>query len=65
MNIKRLVLEFVTVFTIALATAALVTFLWNTIVHAKSTVNWETAFLFAILFGIVQTWVKWREVKDK
>jgi hypothetical protein len=55
MNNKKLVVEFVAVFAITLVTAAMVTFLWNIIGHAESTMDWETSFLFAILFGIIQT----------
>lgn len=58
MNIKKLVLEFVTVFAVALAAVALVTFLWNLIGHGESTIDWETSFRFALLFGIILTWTK-------
>jgi len=64
MNIKILVVEFVTVFAVTLVTAAIVTFLWNIIMHAEGIIDWETSFLFAILFGIIQTWVKSREIKE-
>ena len=63
MNIKKLASEFGIVFAITLATVALVTLLWNIIGHGESIVEWETAFLFAILFGIILTWVKSREIK--
>ena len=65
MNIKKLVIEFVTVFAVALVTAAMVTLLWNIIVHAESTMDWETSFLFVILFGVILTWTKSREIKEK
>ena len=65
MKIKKLVVEFVAVFTVALVTVALVTFLWNLIGHGESTVDWETSFRFAIIFGIILTWVKSREIKEK
>ena len=65
MNIKKLVIEFGTVFVVALLTVALVTFLWNLIGHGASVVDWETSFRFAIIFGIILTWVKSRENKDK
>ena len=58
MNIKELVVEFVTVFAVALVTTALVTFLWNLIGYGESTIDWETSFRFAIIFGIILTWVK-------
>jgi len=65
MNIKKLVVEFGTVFAVALVTTAVVTFLWNIIGHGASTMDWETSFRFAIIFGIILTWVKSREIKEK
>ena len=65
MNIKKLAIEFVTVFTVALVIGAIVTFLWNIIGHGASTIDWETSFRFAIIFGIILTWVKSRETKEK
>jgi hypothetical protein len=65
MNIKKLVVEFVTVLVVALVTVTLVTFLWNIIEHEESTIDWETSFRFAIIFGIILTWVKSREIKEK
>jgi hypothetical protein len=65
MNIKKLVVEFVTVFAVALVTVAIVTFLWNIIGHGESSIDWETSFRFAIIFGIILTWVKSREIKEK
>jgi hypothetical protein len=65
MNIKKLVVEFVTVFAIALVTTAIVTFLWNLIGRGASAADWETSFRFAIIFGIILTWAKSRETKEK
>ena len=65
MNIKKLVVKFITVFTVALVTIALVTFLWNVIAHAESAIDWENSFRFAIIFGIILTWVKSQETKEK
>ena len=65
MNLKKLVVEFGTVFAVTLVTVALVTFLWNLIGHGESTVDWETSFRFAIIFAIILTWVRSREIKGK
>ena len=65
MNLKKLAVEFATVFAVALVTTAIVTFLWNLIGHGESTIDWETSFRFAILFGIIFTWAKSREIKEK
>ena len=65
MNIRKLAVEFVTVFAVALVTVALVTFLWNLIGHGASAVDWETSFRFAIIFGIILTWNRSREIKER
>jgi hypothetical protein len=64
MNIKKLVIEFVTVFVVALVTTAVVTFVWNVIGHGESAIDWETAFRSAFVLGIVLTWAKSRESKE-
>jgi hypothetical protein len=65
MNIKKLVVEFVTVFSVALVITAIVTFLWNIIGHGASTIDWETSFRFAVIFGVILTWAKSRESNEK
>jgi hypothetical protein len=65
MNIKKLIIEFGIVSAVTLVTTALVTFLWNLIGHGASAVDWETSFRFAIIFGIILTWAKSRETKEK
>ena len=65
MSVKKLIVEFVTVFAVVLVITAVVTFLWNIIGHGESAVDWETSFRFAIIFGIILTWVKSREIKEK
>ena len=63
MKMKKLAVEFVTVFAVTLVTVAIVIFLWNVIEHGVSIIDWETSFRFAVVFGIVLTWVKSREIK--
>jgi hypothetical protein len=63
MSIKKLGIEFVTMFAITLVTAAIVTLLWNIIGHGEIAIDWETSFVFAVLFGILLAWRKWRETK--
>jgi hypothetical protein len=65
MRIKKFVVEFVSVFVVTLVTTAVVIFLWNIIGLGASAVDWETAFRFAIIFGIILTWGKSREIKEK
>jgi len=63
MKIKKLAIEFGTVFAVSLVSAIVVTFLWNLIGHGESVVDWETSFRFAVIFGIILTWAKSRELK--
>ncbi|MFN8488925.1 MAG: hypothetical protein U0350_15165 [Caldilineaceae bacterium] len=60
MNIKKLLADFVTVFAITLTVSTIVTLLWNFIVDGASTIDWETSFRFAILFGILLPWLETR-----
>ena len=57
MKIKKLAVEFVTVFAVVLVITAIVTFLWNLIGHGAMTIDWETSFRFAIIFSIILTCV--------
>ena len=65
MNIKRYFVDFVTVFAVTLIVCVVVTFLWNLIVHGATTIDWETSFRFAILFGIILPWIETRRSKEK
>jgi hypothetical protein len=65
MRTKKLAVEFITVFAVALVITVIVTYLWNIIGHGESTIDWETSIRFAIIFGITLTWVKSREIKGK
>ena len=64
MRIKKLAAEFIVVFVASLVICTMVTFLWNRINYRDSTVDWETTFRFSIVFGIILTWVKSREIKE-
>ena len=57
MNIKALFIEFVSVFAVALVVTAIVTLLWNLIAHRTATIDWETSFRFAIVLGIMLSWI--------
>ena len=60
MNIKKYLLEFATVFAVTLVVSVVVTLLWNLILHGTTTIDWETSFRFAILFGIIVPWLETR-----
>ena len=53
MNFKKIIIEFITVFTISLLATIGVTFLWSLVFHGVATIDWETSLRFAILLGII------------
>lgn len=57
MNIKKLLIDFVTVSAVTFIVSAIVNLLWSLIVHGASTIDWEASFRFAILFGIILAWL--------
>jgi hypothetical protein len=63
MNVKKLVSDFVTVFAVSLTLTGIVTLLGNLVVHGASTVDWETSFRFAVVFGIIFSWMETRRSK--
>ena len=62
---KKLSVRFLTVFTITLGITAMVTFLWSLIGYGEGAVDWETSFRFAVIFGVILTWVKSWETREK
>jgi hypothetical protein len=53
MNYKRILQGFIVYFALVFIVNALVSFLYNTIFHGTSLVDWESSFRFAIIFGVV------------
>ena len=65
MNIKKLLIDFATVFAVSLVVCVVVSVLWNLILHGTSTIDWEISFRFAILFGIILSWMETRRSKER
>jgi len=65
MNIKRLLVHFVSVFAVTLIVSVILTSLQNRIVHGAGTIDWETSVRFAILFGIILSWMETRRGSEK
>jgi hypothetical protein len=55
MNIKKIIIRFITVFAVSLLVTIGVTFLWNLAFHGVAKIDWETSFRFAIVLGIILT----------
>jgi hypothetical protein len=65
MDIRKLLLDFVTTFAVTLVVSIIVTLLWNVTVHGAGTVDWETSFRFAIILGIILPWLETRSSRRK
>jgi hypothetical protein len=65
MNIRKLVVRFVTAFAVTLIVSVIVTLLWNLIVRGASSIDWETSFRSAIVFSIILPWIATRRSKGK
>jgi hypothetical protein len=53
MDLKKMIIGFITVFAITLLASIGVTFLWSLIFHGVAIIDWETSFRFAIIIGII------------
>jgi hypothetical protein len=53
MNAKGFLLDVAMTMPLTFVVAAVVTYLYNLIAHGSGSVDWETAFLLAIILGIV------------
>jgi hypothetical protein len=62
---KEILLHFVIIFVLTLVVGSIVNFLWNLIFHGTGMIDWETPFRLAIIFGIVLSWMRARERKEK
>ncbi len=65
MNVKKYLIDFVTVFAATLIVCVIVTLLWNLIVHGASSIDWETSFRLAIIFAIILPWIETRRRNGK
>ena len=65
MNIKKLLISFVTIFAVTLVVAAIVTFLYSLIVHGAGTIDWETSFRLAIILGIALSVIRTIRIRKK
>jgi uncharacterized membrane protein YadS len=64
MNIKRLLVDVVIVFSVSLVVSAVVSLLWNLVERRASTIDWETSLRFAIVLGIILPWIARRRSKE-
>jgi hypothetical protein len=55
MDIKKLMTEFAIAFGVTLIVSAIVTFAWGLIAQGVGTIDWETSFRTATVFGVIFT----------
>jgi hypothetical protein len=64
LNIKGWFGDFVTVFAVTLIVSVIVTMRWGLIAQGASAIDWQTSLRFAIVFGIILTWINRRRSKE-
>ena len=63
MNFKKYIVDFAIIFSVTLLVSIIVTFFYSLVVHKSGIVDWETSFRFAIILGIVFSWIRRRDKK--
>jgi hypothetical protein len=63
MKFKQILVYFLGMSVLTFVVSAIVTFLYSLIVHSAGAIDWETAFRFAIILGIILTWMNVQEKK--
>jgi hypothetical protein len=53
MYFNKIVIGFITAFSVSLLVTMGVTFLWSLFFHGVAIIDWETSFRFATVFGII------------
>ena len=61
MNIKKYVIDFAVTFIVILVVSVIVSYLYSLIAHGSGTIDWGSSFRFAIILGVVFTWIENRK----
>ena len=64
MEIKKLLIGFITYFSITLIVTTGVTYIWSLLFREIASIDWETSFRLAIVFGIVFSIIEVKKKKD-
>ena len=65
MKIINFIRDFTITFIIVFIVSMIVTYFYNLIAHGAASVDWETSFRFAIIFGIVFPMIRIIEKRQK
>jgi uncharacterized membrane protein YadS len=60
MNIRKYLTELALTFVVVFVVSVIVSFVYSLLAHGQGVVDWETAFRFAIILGIVLPWLHQR-----
>lgn len=60
MNIRKYLTDLALIFVVVFLVSVIVTFVYDLLAHGEGVVDWETAFRFAIVLGIVLPWLHQR-----
>lgn len=60
MNTAKLLIHFMTTFAVTFVVSVSVTLVWSLIAHGTGTIDWETSFRTAIVFGVIFSWMEMR-----
>ncbi len=61
MHIRQFLHDFAAFSAFVFLTTAVVTLLWNLVLHSTLRIEWETAFQLGVILGSTLAWVKARE----
>jgi hypothetical protein len=62
---KQYVIDFAVMFAVVFVVNLTVTFLYTLIVHGSGVIDWESAFRFGIMLGLILPWMRRREKKQR
>jgi hypothetical protein len=65
MKIAELAKDFLVTCIVTFIVSSLVTFIYSFVVHSEGIFDWPTAFRLSIIFGIIFTWIHFRERKKQ
>ncbi len=65
MKIKKFLRDFAIIFAIVFIVSTIVIYIYNLIAYNAGSVNWETSFQLAIIFGIVFPVIRIFEKRQK
>jgi uncharacterized membrane protein YadS len=63
MDLKKFAMDFAITFAVVLLVSLVVSYLYGLLVHGTGLLEWESSLRFAIILGIVLSWLNQRQKK--